>query len=362
MHKQDIRSGVTNQFIPDLFSDLNGGPQEMTEHADGSKSLVVESQDVVQADQAPQKEPENTPRHVAAAQIVGAAVDEPEHEEETEQDDAAQTDTQLAIPETVTVEKVDGLGFTAFWLKYLASVQAADELITSTRKMGEGVFGMGRRIGRDIETRSMTDATRAEIGSMLIQRAEREFAPLGGSLKVNTSDYAHLLPTSFYKDEDADWDPDKLWVALETTYGGDQGAEVGLRQLAESLVSLFYMKGRPPVRKSNRMELSVTVYCDKYSNKRTLHYNSVESLRKILRGLIEFCRYAEDFQTARDIQRAIDEVACYHSAVVSRKRYELGSIQVLMFFERVVFEFHGDIADKFQLFIGTYGREALERE
>ena len=362
MHKQDIGSGAATHFIPDLFSDLDAGTEEMTEHADGSKSLVVESQVLLQADQVPQKEPESTPEHVAAVPTLGAEVDEPEHEAETEHDDASQTETQLAILEKVTVETVEGPGFTAFWLKYLASVQAADELITSTRKMSEGVFGMGRRIGRDIETRSMTDATRAEIGSMLIQRAERNFAPLGGSLKVNTSDYAHLLPTSFYKDEDAVWDPDKLWFALETTYGGDQGAELGLRQLAESLVSLFYMKGKPPVRKANRMELSVTVYCDKYSNKRTLHYNSVESLRKILRGLIEFCRYAEDFETARDIHQAIDEVACYHSAVVSRKRYELGSIQVLMFFERVVFEFHGDIADKFQLFIGTYGRQALERE
>jgi hypothetical protein len=343
MHKQEFRSGADAlPFIPDLFADLGDSTGPMPEHTDSPKSPVVESQ-VVQV-----------PDEMQASESIEQAVPV----------DAAATavpQVEESAPESVAVQE-EGHGFTAYWRKYLAAVQAGDELISSTRRLSEGVFGMGCKVGRDIETRGMIDATRAEIASLLIRRAEREFAPFAGSLKVNATDYAHLLPKSFYKVEDADWDPDKLWEALEVAYGGERGAELGLRQLAESLVSLFWMKGKPPVRKSNRMELSVTVYCDSYSSGRTLSYNSSDSLRKILHGLIEFCRWAEDYQTASNLHRAIDTIASYHAKVVSRQRHELGSIEVLMFFERAVFEFHGAIADKLQLFIATYGREALERE
>lgn len=290
------------------------------------------------------------------ASAAGSHTEEATQVVEEEVETVAPTTTASAEP------KDEGPGFTAYWREYMEAVTSAEQKIDALVNTSEGRLMLrGFRIGERMSGYTMLRQTRKEIKEQVYSRAEREFAPQSGSLSIPRHEHEELLGENWDHCDDASFDPDALWKALEGKYGGDYGVELGYKQLAAKLVSGFGLRRNKPVRKANRLELTDTIYCEKqYNGTMELSYSSAESVCQLHNAMSAFCEWAGDFETARKINlRSRDMMMNRNRAVVSRARFDLGGVGYVMFFKTMTWEIYGDLGDQFQAFVGKYGREAL---
>jgi hypothetical protein len=254
-----------------------------------------------------------------------------------------------------------GLGFTAYWRQYMETVVKAEDDIKSILDRGQRVFGKDYATGEAFSGWQLLRKTRSEIVSSLVQKAEREFAPPGGSLEIGVYDAVEMMPEGWDKTEDECFDPDQLWRVLEAKYGGDYGVELGRTQLASQIVSAFRLGKNPPVRKANRLELSDTIYSEKkFHGGVEMSYSTVGSVCKLHAAMAAFCEWAGDYETARRLQLRSEGLYRNHD-ITSRERFDMGGIGYVTFHTSMQWEIYGELGDKFQAFISKYGREALER-
>ena len=282
-----------------------------------------------------------------------------ELQQEADTDGSDAGDAQESAMEVV--EPPRKLEFSAYWKAYLEATTKAEEDIKSVLQSGHNVFGRDYATGESFSSWQLVRSTRSAIISALVAKAEGDFAPPGGKLEIGTYDATSLLPDSWREAEDKDFDPDQLWVALEAKYGGDYGIELGRKQLGSEIVSAFCLGRNPPVRKSNRLELSDTIYTEKkYRGGVELAYTTAESVRKLHVAMAAFCEWAGDYATARKLEARAKDL-WGNRDITSRERFDFGGIGYVTFNTSMTWEIYGELGDKFQAFISRYGREALER-
>ncbi|MBK6616495.1 hypothetical protein [Ottowia sp.] len=253
-------------------------------------------------------------------------------------------------------------GFTAYWKQYMATVMGAEEDIKSILAAGKVVFGKDYATGEAFSGWQLLRKTRSEIISSVVMKAEREFAPPGGKLEITTYSASELMPEDWRTSDDEAFDPDKLWVALEAKYGGNYGIELGRTQLASQIVNAFCLGRNPPVRKANRLELSDTIYTEKkFRGGMEMGYSTMDSVCKLHAAMAAFCEWAGDHSTARRLEARSTELFNNRGEVKSRERFDMGGIGYVTYNTSMLWEIYGPLGDKFQAFISTYGREALER-
>lgn len=251
-------------------------------------------------------------------------------------------------------------GFTAFWRRYQAAVREAEGRISEVISTSKELLGEGHSVGESISSWSLERKTQDEIVESLFRRAEREFAPPGGKLSISRSEIYEEVGYEGRRRAEDEFDPDRFWVAIERKYGGDAGKELGLKQTAESLVSVFSLYRTPPVHKANRLELVKCVWSEKrFRGGHELSYSAREGVVQTQMALASFCEWAGDVATAVRLRERCRSFG-YSEQLVSRERFDHGGIGLVTYLEKFVYELYGDLGPKFQAFIGLYGRGALE--
>lgn len=291
--------------------------------------------------------------------LFSALDDEPQGDSTKGEDEAVAE--VVAAEAKAEAEAPKGPRFTAYWKQYMSTVTQAELDIKLILHNGRNVFGKDYGTGKDFSAWQLLRETRSEIVSSIIYKAEREFAPPGGTLSIEKYAVLDMLPEGWEKVEDEDFDPDQLWRVLEAKYGGDYGVELGRTQLAAQIVSAFCLGRNPPVRKANRLELSDTIYTEKkFRGGVEMGYSTAEAVCKLHVAMASFCEWAGDYETARRLETR--SAALYRNRdVTSRERFDMGGIGYVTFNTSMTWEIYGELGDKFQAFISKYGREALER-
>lgn len=202
------------------------------------------------------------------------------------------------------------------------------------------------------------------ILARIIDYAEKKFAPAGGSLVVNRDDISDRF--SFDRESLDRFKPAKIWQYLEDTYGGNAGNEIASRQLADALYKDFgFSRNDAVARSGGYVVLNVRVYMDdfdkKHFGKNNLHYNSLESVVRVLKNLSEFANWMDNSRLAMEADRFASEF--WHSRgnnIGSRSKRVLGDneIVLVMFLKRFEFRLSEPVANQLQIFLGTYGPQS----
>lgn len=251
--------------------------------------------------------------------------------------------------------KDDSPGFTTYWKQYLAAVERAESSIAAIRDSSKSVFGLQYAVGENFSGWKLLRTTRSELIEAIVRKAEIDFAPPGGSLAIKT----RTVDETWARADDAEFDPDRLWVALEATYGGNAGVELGRKQLATEIVKHFGLGRKRPVRKANRLELASSIYTEhKYGGGVEMGYTTANWVCELHRAMSAFCRWAGDSATAAQIESRATELF-RDRTVVSRQRFNFGGIGYVTFNTSMTWEIYGELGDQFQAFVATYGQDAL---
>lgn len=243
-------------------------------------------------------------------------------------------------------------GFTEFWRAYEGAVKEAEERLDSFSSLRFGALSVGQGLGESFNGHYMLRQTRETLIEAIYRMAEREFAPSGAALSIERE-------SNEIMGKDHEFDPDRLWLVLEQKYGGKAGVELGYKQLAKTLVKHLGLRGKPPVRKTNRIEFQQSAHVEaKFRGGWNYSYSSYNWIRETLRALEAFCVWAEDPVSAMKLDSYVRSFGHYDE-VNSRERIDLGSVQVVTFLKSTTYELLGELGEKFHEFIATYGSEAL---
>lgn len=243
-------------------------------------------------------------------------------------------------------------GFTEFWCAYASAVKEAEDRLHAFSCLTFGALSVGKGLGESFNGHYMLRQTRETVIETIYRMAEREFAPSGGSLSIERV-------SNEIMGKDDEFDPDRLWLFLEQKYGGQAGVELGYKQLAKTLVRHLGLRGKPPVRKTNRIEFQQNAHVEaKFRGGWNYSYSSYNWIRETLNALEAFCVWAEDPVSAMKLASYVRRFGHYDE-VTSRERIDLGSVQMVTFLKSTTYELLGDLGEKFHEFIATYGAEAL---
>lgn len=206
------------------------------------------------------------------------------------------------------------------------------------------------------------------VFSNLISIAEKRFAPPGGHLKIDRYDLEEKLSL---RTRETDIDPLAIWTYLEATYGAGHGVEEGYRQIAAEIVYKFRLnKNNHIERKGGYTVLNLEyIYIDsidkKYSGKNKLAYNCSEGVSTVFQHLAAFATWAGYASLSSDLMGQAHKWCRSHSSeLVSRERFTLGDgaqVVLITYLNRFEFRLRDDVAEQLQIFIATYGAQALAK-
>jgi hypothetical protein len=219
----------------------------------------------------------------------------------------------------------------------------------------------------DVSESDATDAmvkTIQRICNRLIGMAERHFGPPGGHLEIDRNE---VLREFNVERHHRDWtkealeafEPSAVWAWLENRYGGDSGAILANKQLAQRLRSHFGKSlGREVVMKAGFVVLTTSIWTDRgYLGVVELGYSTGQSLRNALRDLADLALH---FGRAR-LAANLGEHANWRTAnrrIISREKFGLGEsgmeMIIITYQSQIEFRLHPDFAQQMQVFLATH--------
>ena len=199
-----------------------------------------------------------------------------------------------------------------------------------------------------------------KILERLVWLAEKVFGPAGTRLEISLREVKECFPADPNQGE---FDPGAVWEYLEQTYSGQSGEELAWRQVAGELARRFGLnqEDRKVEVKAGavvlRQHISLDSLDKKYSNQNKLSIYSREAVRELVLPFIGFARWAELNALATDLNHFAQHWWDWGTKVESRKRFELGNekeVLVVTFNTHFEYRLRMDVAEKLQIFIGTY--------
>lgn len=275
------------------------------------------------------------------------------------------TDTALPPPPAPPKASLNDV-----FASYLRMEARLGRVYGEQRHLEERLFGVSLTEAKSTE--AITHIASRAIKA-LVSKAERQFAPEGGSLKID--EYEALKATNQY-----DWDEryrrlhwrqkegepkleldlDALWRYLEDTYGGDAGVTAGLRQQAAELMKVFHFGSEETIRRTaNSVNVDLRVWGEKKDygqNKGQLEasYHSSETRLKAFTSLRCFAKWAELYDLANRLNPQFHDLANYGFCYSSREKRSFPGLDIVMYKERWEWRFSHEVAEKLMLFLGEY--------
>lgn len=264
-------------------------------------------------------------------------------------------------PMPPTLHEPRGPGLSAYWSAYQAAVFGARDLLQAQLDASVEVFGLGKQVGEPFDyVERMVSKTARGIRFALVAKAQKEFAPPLGTLKISTDEIEEACGPAW---EDEGFDPDRIWAALEARYGGQAGVNASYEQAAEVFVKHFDLRRSPPVRRSNRLVLEARIYCSRNfsGDRRNLGVSSERSTEEVVKALATFATWAGDETCASALMPGGRCWTLTGHNVVSRKRLQISThLSIVTFHEKLQYELYGELGlTKFQAFVCRFGAKAL---
>jgi hypothetical protein len=256
---------------------------------------------------------------------------------------------------------------------YLRMEARLGRVYSEQRHFEERLFGVS--LTEEKSTEAITHIANRAIKA-LVRKAEREFAPEGGTLKID--EYEALKATNQYDWEEryrrSTWrkkddvpklelDLDAVWLHLENTYGGDAGVTAGLRQQAANLLSVFHFDQAETIRRTaSSVNVDLRIWAEKKDygqNKGMLEpsYHSGDTRLKAFSSLRCFAKWAELFDLANRLNPEFHDMANYGFCYSSREKRSFPGLEIVMYKERWEWRFSHEVAEKLMLFLGEYAIE-----
>lgn len=254
-----------------------------------------------------------------------------------------------------------GLGLTAYWSGYQKAVLEARHQVQQHLDASIALFELGRQIGESFDdVDRMLSKTARGIRFALVAKAQKDFAPPLGTLKIATDEIEEACGLAW---EDEGFDPDRIWTELEARYGGQAGVNASYEQAAEVFVKHFDLRRSPPVRRSNRLVLEARIYCSRnFSGDRlSLGDGSERSTEEVVKALATFATWAGDEACASALMPGDRCWTLRGHNVVSRERLQISThLAIVTFHEKLQYELYGELGlTKFQAFVCRFGAKAL---
>lgn len=296
-----------------------------------------------------------------------------------ESDEAAtrstlEPDFQLLSAETASAEPAAPAkkSYNAIFDRYLQCQSEISAVIQRQKYFEQGLFG--DHFTDDVGMKSITDIGKKAIRA-LIRKAQSQFAPPGGTLEINEYDVLEATGQSGWERDyqDRRWrdrtgdeevklklDLDKLWLHLESTYGGDSGKVLGLKQQAQVIVSELGLKHRPEMKRtSSYVACFRRTYSEKQdygSHKGMYHagFHSRETIAALCRGLQCFAEWAELDGLSISLSSARNLLGDYNHYYNLRDKVSFPGLEIVFFKDKWEWRFSHDVAEKLMLFLGEF--------
>lgn len=206
------------------------------------------------------------------------------------------------------------------------------------------------------------------LKNVLIAKAEKEFGSSAVPLQIDASAVNEAFPLERpeYSDDDdivvcPPFNPEEIWVWLESNYGGDLGKKEALRQAAERIRDVFHLHRNQPRFNSGYMILNLPIYIDgfekKFSGKNKLQYRAEEEFQRALNALEDFAKTTDKTMLATGLQSLRRDIGRHH-LIRSREKFMVGDkgteLVLITFLDRFEFRIRADTADDLQIFLGSH--------
>jgi hypothetical protein len=259
------------------------------------------------------------------------------------------------------------------FVQYKRYEQQLTNLVSLQNSLEQGMFG--KTITDMPSLKCVTEIARAAL-DQLIYKAQRIFAPFGGTLKIDLNEVLQATGQSDYAEtyRDRRWhkeqksvpiglDLDKVWAYIETTYGGDAGVTLGYQQQAAVIVAELRLADEDSMnRTAGYVACSTRVWSEKQtygsqSGMYRAHYGACESLSKLFAALRCFAEWAEFGSLASALEPSRNGLGDYHHHYSLRERVSFPGLEVVMYKEKWVFQMKHEVAEKLMLFLGEFTQE-----
>lgn len=296
---------------------------------------------------------------------------------------ASRSSAELDFSEFVTLEEESEppapvkKSFNDVFTRYEKCVSIITGLMGLHHSFEREMFGS--TLAEDVR---MTDISKIASSAVnqLVYRAQREFAPSGGSLKIETYEVLEATGQGDWerKFHDASWrnrektekpitdflDLNKIWEYLEKTYGGDAGKRLGLTQQANVIIDAFNLNREPEQkRSSSHVSIFKRVYSEKQDygqdkGRYRLHYNYNQSMSQLFLALVCFAEHAELDALSIAIHPNRHELGSYGYTFDLRSKVNFPGLTIVHYKEKWEFQWSHEAAEKLMLFLGEFGQSS----
>jgi hypothetical protein len=256
--------------------------------------------------------------------------------------------------------------YAALWHQYQKAIQFSYREISRLAQIEQDRFSYAESCYCVFHTNSYAVDSQIrdkadELFDGLIHLAERRFAPPGSSLHIET----YVLRQQYLPQDRAEFNPVKLWDALEEQYGGQAGIDTAYRQAASELVHFFAIKRDTPTQtKKGHLVLNTSVWTDdlykSLNHENRLSFTCQRHLNDGCTALGSFAEWAGESSLRLGLEEFRTRFSAHCHAVYSRESIRLGDgACVVTYLSRFEFRFTQELGEQLQVFISTYGADAL---
>jgi hypothetical protein len=153
-------------------------------------------------------------------------------------------------------------------------------------------------------------------------------------------------------------DLDKIWDYLESTYGGDAGQTALYRQISPMLIRCLHLNGEDMRRTSTAVIAFQKVYSSPASfGSKTGPYTvgSSGDVTAVFDALAHVFEWAGLDDLAIALRPCCHKIGQYGFKYESREKATFPGLEVVMFKDTFDYKFSHRVAEKLQMFLGTFG-------
>jgi hypothetical protein len=199
----------------------------------------------------------------------------------------------------------------------------------------------------------------------LVALAETTLPPAGAEMRIKLDE---VVPRWFDgRALKETFSPRAVWMDLVERYGGSAAADTAYAQAADELVRYFGLAGRPSMhRVGGVIEISRIVHAEAVRrSRRKLGYYSGEALKPALKALEAWASWmngasaSEEAEAIGGIRTALLGASA-DDGFTSRQKIGTPALEVVTYFNKLVFRFPVASAEKLNEFVSTFSERLRE--
>lgn len=288
---------------------------------------------------------------------------------------ASKSTFDVAIPanDSQTLARVLKPQLNSLITRYAQYVNDLESVTARQQEFEKQLFG--KSITESVPTKCVSSIVEVAIRA-LVTKAEKTFAPSGGTLKIdsndvleatNQSDWAVDFGRRRWLDRKADPTPkvdlDLIWAYLENTYGGEAGALAGYRQQASILVDHLNLDNEESIKRtSSHVSCFITMYGEKQmygkgTGKYQPGYHYRDKIQQVCMAITCFAEWAGLDSLAINLHPSRHDLCDYDLYYTPREKRQFPGLEIVLFKDKWALNFSHEVAEKLMHFLGEHASQ-----